>query len=288
MHVTETMIRPDTGHRLFVRYCHALGGSTSRTLVLLHGACEHGERYLNFARWMTQRRWNVILPDFRGHGRSGGVRTFVRDFSEYVSDVETVRTHFQLAPEQTALFGHSMGGLVTVRHSQKFLGHFAAVALSSPLLALKVAVPVTKVAVGRMVSLVAPQTRFKTEVNPYDATRNPDARDIRLHDPLSVRTITAGWYFSMKRALREAWADAPLFAHPLLILQAGQDRIVDPEAPARWMERIASTDARLHRRDEDYHELLNEPGWEETAQVLAEWLTRRLEAPAVVPFANAA
>lgn len=288
MHVTETMIRPDGGHRLFVRFCHASGVSTPRTLLLLHGACEHGERYLNFARWMTQRRWNVVLPDFRGHGRSGGVRTYVRDFSEYVQDVEAVRTHFDLVPEQSALFGHSMGGLVAVRHSQRHPAQFSSVALSSPLLALKVPVPMTKVAVGRMVSLVAPQIRFRTAVNPYDATRNAEARDVRLHDPLSVRTVTAGWYFSMKRALRQAWAEANSFVHPLLILQAGQDRIVDPTAPGQWMERTASPDARLHVRDEDYHELLNEPGWEETAHLLTEWLTRRLEAPSIVPFAKAA
>lgn len=288
MHVTETMIRPDTGHRLFIRFCHASGGPTARTLVLLHGACEHGERYLNFARWMTQRRWNVVLPDLRGHGRSGGIRTFVRDFSEYVDDVETVRTHFRLASDQTALFGHSMGGLVAVRHSQRFIGHFSSVALSSPLLQLKVPVPVAKIAVGRVVSLVAPQVRFKTEVNPHHATRNPDARDIRLHDPLGIRSVTAGWYFSMKRALRQAWSEASNFAHPVLIMQAGQDKIVDPDAPVRWLQQIASSDVRFHRRDEDYHELLNEPGWEETAHLLAEWLTRRLEAPAIVPFANAA
>lgn len=275
MHVTETMIRPGKGCRLFVRYCHA-SAATPRTLVVLHGACEHGERYLAFARWLTQHRWNVVIPDLRGHGRSGGVRTHVRDFADYLRDLDAVRSHFSLQAEQTALFGHSTGGLVSILFAEEHPQAVSAVALSSPLLALKVPVPFRTIALGRILSFFAPQTRFRSRVKPTDSTRNPVLREIRLHDPLTERSVTAGWYFSMQRAIRQAWKDAGKFAAPLLILQAGQDHVVDSQAPVRWMEKIASRDSLFHLRGDDYHELLNEPDWEETAHFLGDWLANRL------------
>lgn len=280
MHITETLVRGGDGCRLFVRYCHAAAASP-RTLIVLHGACEHGERYLSFARWLTQRGWNAILPDYRGHGRSGGVRTHVADFSEYVDDVARIQTHFRLPPQQTALFGHSTGGLVSILVGQKHPESFSGMVLTSPLLGLTVPIPWTKIAAGKLVSFFAPKTRFESTVKPAMSTRNESQQQLRLHDELSVRSVTAGWYFAMRRAIRRAWRQAKRMTSPLLILQAGQDRIVDPNAPARWLHETSSADRLFQMRVDDYHELLNEPDWEETASFALSWLNSRMETPSL-------
>lgn len=281
MHVTETLVRAADGIRLFVRLCHAQGNSATRTLLLLHGAFEHGERYLHFARWLTARGWNVVIPDYRGHGRSEGVRIHVNDFSEYTSDVEAVRTHFRLVPERTALFGHSTGGLVAVLYTQQHQQNISALTLSSPLLGVRVPAPWWKVLVGGAISWFAPETRFRTEITPGASTRNVALQKHCLHDPLSVRSLTAGWYFAMQRAIRRGWSIAGDVRIPLLVMQAGQDFIVDPEASARWLEKTSSADRHFVLRHDDYHELINEPQWDETAEIAFSWLDARVHAPAV-------
>jgi alpha-beta hydrolase superfamily lysophospholipase len=285
MHVTETLVRAADGCRLFVRLCHA-DGPAAGTLVVLHGACEHGERYLAFARWLTSQGWNAILPDYRGHGRSEGVRTHIGEFAEYVQDVEAVRSHFGLARERTVLFGHSTGGLVSILHAQRYPGNVAAIAMTSPLLGLTVQIPWTTYLAGRMVSFVAPRTRFRSTIEPAWSTRNIESQQLRLRDPLALRTVTAGWYFAMRRAIRQAWSEARRVTAPLLVLQAGRDLIVDPTATASWLETTGSSDRLFVMRDDDYHELLNEPNWEETAAIALSWLAPRVPArPAASPCA---
>ena len=44
---------------------------TRRSLVIVHGASEHGSRYDHVARLFADRGWRVIVSDNRGHGRSG-------------------------------------------------------------------------------------------------------------------------------------------------------------------------------------------------------------------------
>ncbi len=55
-----------------------------RSLVIVHGASEHGRRYDHVARLFADRGWTVIVGDNRGHGRSGGNPMHVRRFEDYL------------------------------------------------------------------------------------------------------------------------------------------------------------------------------------------------------------
>ena len=39
-------------------------------LQLVHGMCEHKERYETFMRFMAKRGWICVIHDHRGHGGS--------------------------------------------------------------------------------------------------------------------------------------------------------------------------------------------------------------------------
>ena len=62
----------------------------------------------------------------------------------------------------------------------------------------------------------------------------------------------------------------------LEVMQAGADRIVCPEAPSRWLKKVASSDKTFHSLPGQLHELLNEPEWEETAEIIVDWLEQRI------------
>lgn len=246
-----------------------------RTLVIIHGAGEYGGRYTHFVEQLVRSGWRVIAADLRGHGRSGGTPTHLDSFEQYLEDLDVLWSHFQLVPDSTATFAHSMGGLVAVRYHQTRPERMRALVLSAPLLALRVRVRLFKRAIGKVCHLVAPTTRFQTVVRTSDLTRNASARAGRARDALVRRSVTAGWYYSVRRALLEALRDAERVHLPLLILQGDEDRIVDPDWPEEWIDRISSRDCTLRVLPGHYHELLNEPGWDLIAAEILEWLDRR-------------
>ena len=280
----ETEIPTPDRQRLFVR-SYETWSPAGRTLLVSHGASEHGERYRHIAEFFAEQGWNVIVGDHRGHGRSSGVRTHVRHFGQYPEDLELIRRHFGLAPESTAVLGHSMGGLIGIRHAQMFPDQVAALVLVSPLLKVKVPIPRRTLALGRMLSLVAPRVRFETRVDPLTTTRCPDALERRLKDALMHRSVTARWFFAMRAGMQSAWKSAGRLKTPLLVLQAGADEIVDPIAPEQWLKRAGSSDQTFHTFPEHLHELLNEPDWPATANLISQWLDQRIARQAM-PLSN--
>lgn len=275
-----TEITTPDRHRLFVRRYEPEDRPSERTLLIAHGASEHGERYEHIAEFFTGQGWNVVIGDHRGHGRSTGVRTHIKSFCQYARDLEEIRLHYNLEPETTAMLGHSMGGLIAIRHAQMFPERVAGLVLVSPLLRVKVPIPRRTLALGRVLSIIAPRARFQSRVDPRTITRCPEALKRRLNDALTHRSVTARWFFAMRSGLNLAWKAAHKLNTPLLILQAGADEIVDPHAPELWLQKVPSQDADLRSFPEHFHELLNEPDWPETASLISQWLGQRVPAEA--------
>lgn len=262
----------------FVRIVTPFENVHGRSLVIVHGVGEHSGRYEHFISTAVTRGWTVIAGDLRGHGNSTGVPTHLDCFSQYLDDLNTIWEHFSLDPQRTALFGHSMGGLVCTRFSQTFPERVAAVVLSSPLLAFGVRVPRLKRTFGRVCLYVAPQKRFQSTIPLEHITSNELARQMRISDPLTNRSVTAGWYFRVMDALYSAWQEADRFTAPLLLLQGEADQVVRADAPLDWYPTIGSTDKSLHLLPGLLHELLNEPGWEGTIGQILDWLEHRIPA----------
>lgn len=261
---------------LFVRHYHA--PESDRSLVIVHGLSEHGGRYEHFARELVERGWSVLLADLRGHGHSGGVRTHVERFHKYLDDLALLFESFDLPVARTVLLGHSTGSLISIRFLETRPAPVKAAVLLAPLLALGVRVDPMTMAVGKLLSHVVPRARFKSKVNPAEATRNPEAIRRREADPHNHRSVTARWFFEMRKALRAAWSEADHIDVPLLVIQGGQDRIVDPAAAQSWLEPVNTADKTLIQLPEHYHELHNEPDWRDTLTTIVEWLDARVPA----------
>jgi alpha-beta hydrolase superfamily lysophospholipase len=280
---TETIIRAFDATKLLVRHYRPSHGRAARTLLIVHGMAEHVRRYEHIARFIVERGWNLVIPDLRGHGRSGGEPTHVRDFRDYVLDLQSVRRHYRLKRRRTALLGHSMGGLIALRTAQIFPGCAAALVLMSPLLGLNVAIPPLTFTTGRVLSVLAPRTRFRSKLDPTASTSNLQAIEARLQDPPVNRTVTARWFFAMRASLRAAWAEAENVRLPLLLMQSGQDRIVDALASAEWFRSAGSHDKAFHCLEDNLHELHNEPDWERTVSMVLDWLEPRVAPKPLAP-----
>jgi len=87
-------------------HVHEWGDGSGPPLVCLHGVTAHGERYRRLATERWARRFHVVAPDLRGHGRSGyeppwSLETHVADLVETVDALGIVEADW---------VGHSFGG----------------------------------------------------------------------------------------------------------------------------------------------------------------------------------
>ena len=288
MTLSEHVVRGHDGTELLSRrYEPRAGTSDGRSLVIVHGASEHGARYDHLARLFADRGWTVIIGDSRGHGRSGGNPMHVRRFEDYLCDLDAVWKHHGLEPSHTALMGHSFGSLIAARFAQTRPEKLAALVMLAPLLRLKVEVNPLVVAWGKFMSWLVPSVRFESRIDPLHTTRDEVSLAARDADPLIHRSVTCGWFFQMKAALKAVWDETGSLTMPVLIAQGGADRIVDPEMARPWLDRVPSTDKELKWFPNDYHELHNEPDWLETMTTVAQWLEDRIHVVDIAVAADA-
>lgn len=263
------------GLPLLVRQTSCAGAAPLRTLVVVHGAGEHSQRYEHWARLLAQHNWRVVSLDHRGCGLSGGLPGHVDRFDQYLSDLDQVWHALALDPHQTILFGHSLGGLISVRYAQTRPHAMRGLVLSGPLLALQVKVPVWKRTLARLCSILAPRTRFQSTIRTDQLTRDPAARQVRENDPLRCRSVTANWYFQVLDAMVAAWDEASRLTLPVLLLQGDRDEVVNPDAATRWWLTLPAKDKTLRLLSGHLHELLSEPDWSDTAAGILAWLEPR-------------
>lgn len=274
----EHVIRAHDGVELISRRFEPLDPCPDhRTLVIVHGASEHGRRYDHVARYFADRGWTTIAGDNRGHGRSGGNPMHVRRFEDYLRDLDAVWQHHQLDATRTVLLGHSFGSLIAARFAETRPEKLAALVLMAPLLRLKVHVNPLVIAWGKLVSFLMPSMRFESRVDPNDTTRDEVSLMARQADQLIHRSVTCGWFFQMKAALKAVWDDADSLKMPLLIAQGGADRIVDPQVARPFLEKVPSIDKELKWFPDHYHELHNEPDWLDVMNSVAVWLEERVK-----------
>lgn len=89
---------------------HRTGGTGKPPLILLHGVMDNGLCWTPVARDL-QANFDVIMPDAREHGLSGGtLENF--SYTQLVGDVVALINALSL--EKPSLFGHSMGAMISL------------------------------------------------------------------------------------------------------------------------------------------------------------------------------
>jgi len=246
-------------------------------VVVVHGIAEHGGRYDHVASALTAAGFGCLRVDLRGHGRSAGRRVYVERFDEYVGDtlagVRFVRDRQPGVP--IFALGHSMGGLVAILLALDHPDTLAGLALSSPGLRAKVHIPAWKDALGRIMSRLVPTLAIPTGIPPTSVSRDPAVVKAYQADPLVTTKATARWYTEYLAAQARAMGDAPRLRTPTLMLVAGSDVLVDPEASQAFFDGLGAQDKTFQPYPDLYHEVFNEPERDAVIADLLAWLRER-------------
>ncbi|MEL6921511.1 MAG: alpha/beta hydrolase [Pseudomonadota bacterium] len=130
-------IASPTGAKLSVRLA-APQGPAPAIVHINHGLAEHSARYHRFADALVAAGFAVIAHDHRGHGLTKaddagrGVFSSSNDGIDHVmADCAAVQTHAAeaLGPLPVIMFGHSMGGLITMNYALRHADRLAGAAI---------------------------------------------------------------------------------------------------------------------------------------------------------------
>jgi acylglycerol lipase len=260
--------------------CWLPDGPARAVLLLVHGLAEHSGRYANLVRHFVPLGYAVYGLDHVGHGKSDGRRAFVRRFEDFLLPLETYSGMVRRAHPGLPVFlvGHSMGGLIGAAYLLDHQDEFRGAVLSGPSVRIPDNISPAIIFAGKVLSRLLPGAGILA-LDPRGVSRDPAVVKAYVEDPL-VHTgkTTARLGAELLKAMQRVMAQANRIRLPLLILQGGADRLVDPRGARMLHELAGSSDKVLRVYEGLYHEVYNEP---EHKQVLADveaWLDRQLSA----------
>ena len=255
--------------------------------VLLNGLTEFLEKYGEVADELRARGFVVASLDWRGQGasersRSSNRASHVNSFEEYDHDIAALmvqivepmqRTHE--TPLPVFAIGHSMGAHILLRFLHDHPRRFTAATLISPMIAFHTgnySPQVTRMLTYAF-NLRKPSTRFIFGVEERDPLHlafsenrvtTDEARFERTRGFLKAQPYlrvfgpTFGWlgaaYRSLDRMARRGFAED--IAAPILVVGAGNDRVVRTQAVREFAKRLP--DARYVEIEGAEHEILME------------------------------
>jgi len=276
---TMAQIRSKDGTAISTYHWPAEGKARAQVLIV-HGYGEHAQRYDELARRLAAAGYDVLADDHRGHGTSGGVRSHVERFSEYLDDLEIVLAEAdRLVPGLPRyVIGHSLGGLIALRYAIERRPSWAGLVLSSPFLRVKLQVPQWKVLAGQVASRIYPRLALPSGLSGAAVARDPDIARLYDTDPLNGRAATARWYTEALLAQDHVFAEADRVTMPVLLLHGEADVVADPARSAELFPRLGSSDKTLELITGAYHEIFNDPP-AERAKIMARvvsWLDQHI------------
>ena len=244
-----------------------------RAILLVHGYAEHCGRYEELATWLATRGAAVHAYDHRGHGRSGGRRSHVRSFDEFLDDLDTVldcvRSDHASLP--LVLVGHSMGALITLAHLTERKPVLSAAVTSGAAVAVDGASPM-RIAVARVLSKVWPTLKIGSGLDVDGLSRDPDVVRKYLEDPLVFRHMTVSLGAAMISMAQQTATRGAEVQVPLLMLHGEADPICSVEGTTAFAEAVTTTGSEVKLYPELRHEIFNEPEKEQVYTDMWNWI----------------
>lgn len=260
-------------HRIYYQ-CWLPDSAPQAVLLIVHGLGEHSGRYVNVVNRFVPLGYAVYGLDYLGHGKSEGVRMYVERFSDYT---EPLTTYLEMVRgwqpgKPIVLFGHSMGGLIAAAYLLDHQDAFVGAVISAPSVKVPATISPLTLAMARILSRLMPKTGLAA-LDPHLVSRDPAVVQAYIDDPLVYKgKSTARLGAELIRAIHRVQAEAAKIHLPVLIIQGGEDRLVDPAGAQFLYGQISSKDKTLKVYDGFYHEVFNEPGRAQVLDDVQAWL----------------
>ncbi len=249
-------------------------------ILIVHGIGEHIGRYRTLEDWFCENGFTCCGYDQRGHGRSTGRRTHVRNFSKYVADFQQITAAVRERESGLPVFvyAHSMGTVVALLGVDREPTYYRGLIIASPAIAMGSTIPGWLVKTGGVLGKFLPNFKVPSLIEPGNLSHDPKIAADYEKDTLVGGTVTLGWLASMLDAQKEALLRAPDIAVPVLVLHSQADLVADISGTRQLTARLPKEKVTFHEYARPYHELHNEIATERTVFLndVLDWLNRQL------------
>ncbi len=241
------------------------------SVLIAHGFGEHHGRYASFKKALNDAGYDAWFFNFTGHG-PGAKNPATADVGALIGEHLEARKALMdvKRPGPVYLFGHSMGGLITLASEIIDPTAVQAVAVTGPAL-----MPMTEIPLA-VLKMVVPFARLfpgLKSVQLDDALLSSDpqvAVDYR-NDPHvyqgKVPVLTGA---TMAIQGNQTIKNAQILARPTLILHGDADGLANVQGSMLFAQ--ASPDyTTLELVEGGYHELLNEPDHADFEERIIDW-----------------
>ncbi len=271
----EEFLEQDGAVRLFSRMADPVAEPRA-TLVCTHGLGEHSNRYGHLAAAFVARGWRVVGWDLRGHGRSSGPRGDVAEYRWLTEDLGRICARYRAPGRPLFLFGHSLGGQITLRWLQTAGVSCQGAIIASPWLRLAFDPPWWRRAVARVALRCWPafvhSTGSRLERLSRDLSHMMSLPDLDLvHHGISSRM-----YFAVRAAAAQVLAEAPSLHTPLFLLHGDADPVTSHHATCAFFEQVGSADKTLRIYPGSRHETHNDLDRELVIREMCDWSEARV------------
>ena len=254
-------------------------GEPKAVLLVVHGLAEHSGRYMNLVNRFVPQGFAVYGIDHLGHGRSEGRRLALKRFTDYTEPLKAFSAMVRCWQPDRPVFlvGHSMGGLIGATYLLTNQEELAGAVLSGPAVMPPGNIPAATIFAGRVLSVLFPSVGIVDRGPMDDICRDPAVVAAYIADPLVYQgKITARLGAEMLGAMEHLRKEAGRIRLPLLIVQGGADRLVNPAGAQVLYDGVASPDKRLIVYEGFYHEVFNEPEHDRVLDDVERWLGEHL------------
>ncbi len=275
---------------------------------ICHGLAEHSARYQHFAEALAHAGYHVYAHDHRGHGvhidayAPKGMFASRDGHKAVISDVLALNAKIHQAHPNLpiVLFGHSMGGQITLNYMLDHAETVDAAAIWNANFGSKLEnrIALALLYIERMLkgsdvpSAVLPKLTFRTWANAiadrrtdFDwLSRDTQEVDVYIADPLCGFNASVSLWIDifrmMQRGLvRDNFANIPKTT-PFHLLGGGADPATHNgkavKRLAERMQRMGLTHIDCVMLPETRHESLNELNRDKTMQIFLNWLGKNL------------
>lgn len=272
MSTVETVAARD-GTPLLTR-AWPIAGKPWGTILVVHGLGEHSGRHDATGGRFAAAGLAATSFDQRGFGASAGRRAFVERWEDYLDTIEDRLAAGRLDGLPSAIYGHSLGGLVVADYLLAGRPLPDVAVLSAPALGggnafLR--------ASARVLDRAWPTLQL---ANPWDGrkiAREPKPPVVADPDPLGVATTTGRLGHLLFRAMdrvKARLAERNGFPVPTLVVHGGDDTLV-PTASTAFLEQFPSVERRVYPdvRHEPHHDPFE---GERIVAEMIDWLRERM------------
>ncbi|MEB8285784.1 alpha/beta fold hydrolase [Aeromonas veronii] len=266
-----------------IRYAALRQAKVDRAILIVNGRVESYLKYQELAWDLWRQGYSLYLIDHRGQGMSGRMlddpqKGYVDQFDDYVVDLKQFHDQVIIADQPAKLFllAHSMGGAISARYLERWPDDIKAAVLSSPMMGINLGGLPKWLAKGLAATLGTVggwigEPPYGPGQGPYQDDGFADNGLTHSHSryqafrqlyeqypQIKLGGATAHWIYQGITGADAAIAGAGAIKTPLLVLQAGDDKIVDNAAQDHFCTLAKCEGGKPLRIEGAWHELLME------------------------------